>query len=181
MAPIINEAKATGADSFIGFSYPPDTIQLTQQAITSDFNPKVFYLGALTSTPVYRNRFKENAEGVFSFGGYPDLEKVRAYVAEIKAKQNTEPDYATGGLTTWVALEMLQQAIERKGLDRAAVTEELRTGTFDTIIGPFKLVNNMPPQLPLVGQWQGGTFYPLAPADYPGVRKVLFPKPEWKK
>ncbi len=39
---------------------------------------------------------------------------------------------------------MLQQAIERVGkIDRAAVTKELQTGTFQTIVGPIKLKDNL--------------------------------------
>lgn len=44
-SPVINEAMASGADSFVAFSYPPDTFALTQQAQVANFNPKVLYLG----------------------------------------------------------------------------------------------------------------------------------------
>ena len=39
----IKEAKASGADTFIAYSYPPDTFMLTNTAITQGYNPKAFY------------------------------------------------------------------------------------------------------------------------------------------
>ena len=45
----IKEAKASGADSFIAYSYPPDTFMLTGTAITQGYNPKVFYTAVGTA------------------------------------------------------------------------------------------------------------------------------------
>ena len=58
---------------------------------------------------------------------------------------------------------MLEQAIERVGkLDRAAIVKELQTGTFDTLLGKVKLVDNaMQDSFWLVGQWQDGFFVGL--------------------
>ena len=36
----IKEAKASGADTFVAYSYPPDTFMLTNTAITQGYNPK---------------------------------------------------------------------------------------------------------------------------------------------
>jgi branched-chain amino acid transport system substrate-binding protein len=75
---------------------------------------------------------------------------------------------------------MLQQAIERVGkIDRAAVIKELQTGTFETILGPVKLENNLYRENWWVGQWQNGEFHGIAPATLPGAREVAFPKPAW--
>ncbi|HEY4773186.1 MAG TPA: twin-arginine translocation pathway signal protein, partial [Xanthobacteraceae bacterium] len=80
-----------------------------------------------------------------------------------------------------VALQMLEQAIERVGrIDRAAVVKELQTGSFDTIVGTIRLENNMPPHLWVVGQWQGGIFHAVGPAGRAGARPVIFPKPNWQ-
>jgi branched-chain amino acid transport system substrate-binding protein len=182
MSPIITEVKALKPDTFVAFSYPPDTFQITEQSRISAFNPKVFYSGVGTAFPLYSKRFGKDAEGVLSFGGWPaDDTRANAYLAQLKEKKGKEPDGATGGLMTWVALEMLQQAIERVGkIDRAAVIKELQTGTFKTIAGDIKLVNNQPPQFWTVGQWQNGRFAAVSPFDRAGARPVRLPKPEWQ-
>ena len=66
----IKEAKASGADSFIAYSYPPDTFMLTNTAVTQGYNPKVFRWAwappSPTSAPVSRKRRK----GVLGLGGW---------------------------------------------------------------------------------------------------------------
>lgn len=44
-AALVNEAASSGADSFIAFSYPPDSFAVTKQAQTARYNPKVLYVG----------------------------------------------------------------------------------------------------------------------------------------
>jgi branched-chain amino acid transport system substrate-binding protein len=79
----------------------------------------------------------------------------------------------------YTSLQMLQQAIERRGLDRDAVTQELATGSFETIIGTVKLTENRLTDLWLLGQWQGGKFVGVGPADRTGALKAIIPKPAW--
>ena len=76
---------------------------------------------------------------------------------------------------------MLQQAIERVGkIDRAAVIKEINTGTFDTIIGKIKLVDNHYKGIWAVGQWQGDDFYGIAPTNKRRRRAPIVPKPAWQ-
>ncbi|MNV87954.1 hypothetical protein D3C71_1821170 [compost metagenome] len=74
---------------------------------------------------------------------------------------------------------MLAQSIQRVGLDKVAVANELSTGSFDTVIGPVKLEDNQLRQLWWAGQWQGERFVAIAPADRPGAAKPVVPKPQW--
>ena len=54
---------------------------------------------------------------------------------------------------------MLQQAIERVGeIDRAKIIEEIKTGTFKTILGDTKLEASVLTKVWWVGQWQGGEY-----------------------
>lgn len=180
-SPVINEIKSANPDAFVAFSYPPDTFGLTETSRVLGFNPKVFYVGVGTAFPVYKGKFGDAVEGVTGIGGWnADSPKIKNYLQQHKAVNNAEPDRWASSVT-YASLEMLQQAIERVGkIDRAAIIKELQTGTFDTVIGSVKLKNNIPPKLWTVGQWEGGEFYGLAPADMPGARKALFPKPAWK-
>jgi branched-chain amino acid transport system substrate-binding protein len=52
--PLLKDAMATNPDAFIAFSYPPDTIALTEQAQLLKFNPKIFYVGVGTAFPCTR-------------------------------------------------------------------------------------------------------------------------------
>lgn len=182
LAPLINEVKALNPDVFIAFSYPPDTLAITEQARIAGLNPKVFYTGVGTAFPLYRQRFGKNIEGVMGIGGWSgDSPAIKDYLARHKASaaNGAEPDRWASAVT-YAGLQMLQQAIEKVGkVDRAAVIKELQTGTFDTVIGKVKLENNMPTRYWWVGQWQDGEFFGISPAGNEGARKAIVPKPAW--
>lgn len=183
LGPIVNEAKGLNPDVFIAFSYPPDTLGITEQSRIAGFNPKVFYTGVGTAFPLFRQKFGANAEGVMGIGGWSgDSPAIKDYLARHKAASanGAEPDRWASAVT-YASLQMLQQAIERVGkIDRAAVIKDLQTGTFDTVIGKIKLENNMPTKYWWVGQWQGGEFYGIGPAANEGARSAVVPKPAWK-
>jgi branched-chain amino acid transport system substrate-binding protein len=184
LAPIISKAKAASPDVFIAFSYPPDTIGLSAQAQLASFNPKVFYAGVGVAFPLYKERFKDAAEGVISLGGIDaGSEAVKAHIARHKAATGREPD-RWASLVTYASLEALQQAIERAGsIDKAAVAKELSSGTFDTVLGKFAFdkTTRKIPGFFTVGQWQKGEFVGLVPAEAKGAAQPVLPKPEWPK
>ncbi len=180
-SPMINEAKASGADTFVAFSYPPDTFALTQQSQVADFNPKVLYLGVGTGFPVYGKNNGDNATGVMSLGGIdPSNEANAAYRKRHEEVIGQGPDY-WGSVITYASLQMLQEAIKRKGLDKDAVSSEIATGTFQTVLGETKMENNQLRQLWWTGQWQNGQFVGISPADRAGASKALLPREPWKK
>ena len=75
---------------------------------------------------------------------------------------------------TYAGLQALQQAIERVGeIDRAKIIQELKTGTFKTVAGDLKLPGNRDAQAWLIGQWQGGEFYAVAPASRSGAKAPI--------
>lgn len=179
--PLINESAATGADSFVAMSYPPDTFALTQQSQIAGFNPKVFYVGIGTAFPAYAANNGENAEGVMGLGGIdPGNAENQAYRERHLKVIGKAPDYS-GSAVAYSSLQMLQQAIKRVGLDRDAVSKELSEGTFQTILGEVKLEKNQYRTMWWTGQWQNGVFVGVAPADRPGAAAPVLPKAAWKK
>lgn len=181
MSPLIGEAQRSGADVFVAFSYPPDTVALTDQAKISAFAPKVMFMGVGTGFPLYPQRFGENTAGVMSLGGWSkDNAGTLAYREKHKAMHGRDPDY-WGSQVGYASLQMLEQAIERVGkIDRPAIIKQLQTGTFDTVLGKIKLENNMPKDaFWLIGQWQNGFYTGVAP-QRPGVAAAIVPKPAWK-
>jgi branched-chain amino acid transport system substrate-binding protein len=182
LGPVVNEAKAVNPDVFIAFSYPPDTLGLTEQARIAGFNPKIFYTGVGTAFPLFKQKFGANAEGVMGIGGWDgDSAPIKDYLARHKASAGgAEPDRWASAVT-YASLQMLQQAIERVGkIDRPAVIKDLQTGTFDTVIGKVKFENNLPTKYWWVGQWQNGEFYGVGPSTNEGAKPAIVPKLAWK-
>ncbi|MDF0521488.1 amino acid ABC transporter substrate-binding protein [Bradyrhizobium yuanmingense] len=181
LQPLLKDAIASNPDAFIAFSYPPDTIALTEQAQLLKFNPKVFYVGVGTAFPLYKGKFAANSDGVMGIGGWnAESPQLREYLARHKAATGKEPDRWASSIT-YASLQVLQQAIEKVGkLDRTAVAAEIRAGTFETIIGKVKLKDGLLQEIWGVGQWQNGEFYALAPTSRPGARAAVVPKPQWQ-
>lgn len=179
-ATLVSEAQASGADSFVAFSYPPGTFAITQQARVAGYNPKVLYLGVGVAFPVYRKMNGENVEGVMSLGGVDRAsDRVAGYFARHEAAVGQPPD-SWASAVTYASLEVLQQAIARAGLDRDAVAREIAAGSFDTVLGPIRLEDNQLRSLWWAGQWQGGTFAAVAPPGRAGASAPVIPKPAWK-
>ena len=170
MQPILNEAmRATRTPS--SASYPPDTLQITDQA-GSGYNPKVFYLGVGAAFPLYKQRFAANTEGVMGVGGWNGDARVKDYMGR-HIKKPTARAGPLGEPGHLPSLQMLQQAIERVGkVDRAAIVKELQTGTFQTICRQGQ-ARGQHADAVRVGQWQGGEFYGVAPTNLAGARAGL--------
>lgn len=177
---LVNEAQASGADTFIAFSYPPGSFALTKQAQVVSFNPKVFYLGVGVAFPIYPKMNDGNVEGVMSLGGVDTGSEEIASYFERHTALNGQPPDSWASAVTYASLQMLQQAIERKGLDRDAVSQELSSGEFDTILGTIRMEDNQLRTLWWTGQWQDGKFVAIAPADREGAGEAVIPKPAWK-
>ena len=177
---LVNEAQASGADTFIAFSYPPGSFALTKQAQVVSFNPKVFYLGVGVAFPIYPKMNDGNVEGVMSLGGVDTGSEEIASYFERHTALNGQPPDSWASAVTYASLQMLQQAIERKGLDRDAVSQELSSGEFETILGKIRMEDNQLRTLWWTGQWQDGKFVAIAPADREGAGEAVIPKPAWK-
>jgi branched-chain amino acid transport system substrate-binding protein len=180
LQPIIKDAQASNPDTFVAFSYPPDTIGLTDQAKIAGFSPKVFFVGVGTAFPLFKGKFGASAEGVMGIGGSnADLPGIKWYIQHHKEIMGREPDRWASPIT-YASLQVLQQAIEKVGkIDREAVIKEINTGSFDTIIGKVKLVDNLYKGIWAVGQWQGNDFYGISPKQ-DGARAPIVPKPAWQ-
>jgi branched-chain amino acid transport system substrate-binding protein len=179
LQPIVKDAQAANPDTFVAFSYPPDTIGLTDQAKIAGFSPKVFFVGVGTAFPIFKGKFGASAEGVMGIGGSnADLPGIKWYIQHHKEVMGREPDRWASPIT-YASLQVLQQAIEKVGLDKAAVTKEINTGSFDTIIGKVQLKDNLYKGVWAVGQWQGNDFYGISPKQ-DGVRAPIVPKPAWQ-
>ena len=177
----IKEAKASGADTFIAASYPPDTFMLTGTAITQGYNPKVFYTAVGTAFAEYGGNFKDKVQGVMGIGGWdPNLPGAQDFYKRQVAATGHAPD-GWASPVTYASLQILQQAIEKAGtLDRKKVLDTIADGgPWDTVVGPVDLKTHIREKQWGVGQWQNGQFVGVSPASMPGAQPVEFPKPAW--
>lgn len=178
-AAILSEAQSSGADSFVAFSYPPGSFGMTKTAQSMGYNPAVFYVGVGGAFPVYPDIANGQPDGVMAVGGVnADSPEIQDYF-ERHTKFVGQPPDSWASAITYASLEMLEQAIERVGLDKEALSQELASGTFDTIIGEVQLENNQLRDLWWVGQWQDGAFRAVGPADKDGAVAPVIPKPDW--
>ena len=69
LSPVMKGAKATGADSFIAWSYPPDTFGLAEQAIIEDLDVKIYYSAVATSFPAFKKAYGDKINNVLGAGG----------------------------------------------------------------------------------------------------------------
>lgn len=179
MQPVLKDAQAANPDVLLAFSYPPDTFAITDTAKVLAFNPKVLFVGVGTAFPGYKGKFQANAEGVMGIGGSDaNLPGIKWYIQHHKEIMGREPDRWASPIT-YASLQVLQQAIERVGKDRAAVIKEINTGSFETIIGKVKLEDGQNRNIWSVGQWQGNDFFGIAPVKKQGA-KAAIAKPAWK-
>lgn len=179
-AGLVAEAQASGADVFVAYSYPGDTFAITKQAQLSDYNPKVFHPGVGSNFPIYPGIMEGNIEGVMSLGGIDAASpKIQDYIARHKEVLKRDPD-SWASPVIYASLEMLAQSIARHGLDRAAVTQDLATGTFETVLGTIQLENNQLTDMWYIGQWQNGAFVGIGPRAKTGAVNAVIPKPAWK-
>jgi branched-chain amino acid transport system substrate-binding protein len=177
----IKEAKASGADTFIAGSYPPDTFMLTGTAITQGYNPKVFYTAVGTAFAEYGGAFKDKVQGVMGIGGWdPSLPGAQDYYKRQVAVTGHAPD-GWASPATYASLQILQQAIEKAGtLDHKKIIDTIANGgPWDTISGPIDMKTHIRETQWGAGQWQGGQFVGIAPTSMPGAKPAIFPKPAW--
>lgn len=164
LSPIVKGAKASEPDAFVAFSYPPDTFALTEQASIENLDVKAFYAAVATAFDQYRQKFGDTIEGVLGTGGInPDTEAMTAYRDAFRELHGQEADYWASA-TYYASLQVLEQAIEGADtLDRAVVTEYIRTHAFDTVIGTISFdENNNSERYWTVGQWRDGVFRAVA-------------------
>lgn len=180
LSPIMKGAKATNADTFLAWSYPPDTFGLTKQAIIQNLQVKAFYTAVATGFPAYGKAFGAAVEGNLGAGGVdPTTPSMQAYRKEHMAVTGKPADFWASA-NMYASLQILEQAIEAVGsTDRAAVTAYIKDNVFKTIMGDIKFENQVSHRYWTVGQWQGGAFYGVASSRMEGAKPVML-KNGWK-
>jgi branched-chain amino acid transport system substrate-binding protein len=138
---LLTKVKAANPDAFIVIDIMPSAVYMTRQMTEVGFRPKLY---AVNIGPMFTEEFigtlGKSSENVVENGfwhhelPYEGAQKFFTdFVARYKKNPSTDAAYGT------IATSILQQAIERAGtLDREQVTQTLRTGKFETILGPYE-------------------------------------------
>ena len=181
LSPTLKAIKAKNVDAFLGITYPPDTILVSKQSKEIGFAPKVFYSSVGTAFPLYKEVMGSAAEDVMGMGSWnaKSSPAAKAYFQAHVKKFGKEPDRWASG-HAWAALQILQQAIEKVGLDRKAIRDYVAATEFQTVVGPIRFQGSENITTPgTIGQWEKGEFEVVWPKDRATAAPV-FPKPAWK-
>ena len=181
LKPVLNDIKAKNPDAFVALSYPPDTFLVTAQAREIAFNPKAFYASVGTAFPIYRDKLGPTVEGVMGLGTLNPKTSAaaKAYFDAHKERHKKEPD-RWASAHAWAALQVMEQAVAKAGLDRKALRDAIASNEFDTVIGKVRFRNGENISTPgVVSQWQSGEFEVVWPPDR-ATAPAMHPKPNWR-
>ena len=182
LSPVLKDMQAKKPDAFIGLTYPPGTFLSTGQAKAIGFNAKIFYLAVGTAFPIYRDKMgAATVEGVMGLGTWNPKTgaAAKAYFDAHVKRWKKEPDRWASAFC-YAGLEILQDAVEKVGLDRKKIRDYIANTTHQTIIGPMRFKGSENVSTPgVVSQWQSGEFEVVWPPQR-ATSAALFPKPDWK-
>ncbi|MFP6732293.1 MAG: ABC transporter substrate-binding protein [Rhodospirillales bacterium] len=131
LTPVIKATKASKPDSFVAWSYPPDTFGLAKQAKIEGLNVKVYYSAVATAFPSFKKVFGKSSENILGAGGIANTAGFQDYLKRLKAGTGVDGDY--WGTGVYGALtEALTESIEAVGADRHAILKYIKSRTFDT-------------------------------------------------
>ncbi len=184
LSPIIKKAKASNADVFCCFGYPPQVLPATGTSIALGFNPKAWIGGPGSNFGFYHTTFGPAVEGVMGFTSFAcSQSKAAQKLCDklYKGKPEEIQDF-WGHPLYWAALEFWKQAIEKAGtLDQKVIRDIMATQKFETILGPTWFENGLMAKechTGEIGQWQKGIFEVVGPKKH-ATAKFVYPKPPW--
>jgi branched-chain amino acid transport system substrate-binding protein len=180
LSPVLRAIKDKNPDAFVGLTYPPDTILASKQSKEIGFNPKVFFTAVGTAFPLYKQVMGADAEGVTGIGSWSvkTSPAARAYFEAHVKRFQKEPD-RWASAHCWAGLQVLQQAIEKVGVDRKAIRDYIASNEHQTILGPVRFKDSEIQFPGSVSQWVAGDFEVVWPANR-ATSPLVMPKPAWK-
>ena len=167
VASVLRSIMEKRPEAFVGLTYPAETDAITAQAKQMGFRPRFFYLAVGTAFPGYVEKFGPACEGILGIGSWNAKTSAgaRAYFDAHVARFGRQPDRWASG-HTYAALQVIQAAAAKVGLDRRAMRDEIAARAHDSILGPIEFRRGELSSIPgTVGQWQKGEFEVVWPPD----------------
>jgi branched-chain amino acid transport system substrate-binding protein len=187
-APIVLDAKASGADAFCCFAYPNQVMPITGTAMGLGYNPKAMVCGPGANFGFYHTGFGPAVEGVTCFATYARGQTAKLdELADIlyTGKPEDINDW-WGHPYYWASLDLWKAAVEQAGkIDQKAVRDIIATTTLETVLGPthFTMFGEGGGLLAKechpgeIGQWLNGVCEVVG-GNIP-TADFVYPKPEW--
>jgi len=178
----LHEAQSLGADAFVAFSYPDDSMLITGQALGLGVNFETFALGVCPAFTFYQGAFGPAVEGVIGGGAWNEKSSPGAKTFSEHYTQVTGEPMGNywGALYFYSAMQHFAQAVEEAGtLNQVEIRDLVATKTYDTALGQFwyderQIFINHPGE---IGQWQNGVFEVIDPGTKRTAPPIL--KPNW--
>jgi len=187
-APVITEAKASGADVFCCFAYPDQVMPVTGTAMALGYNPKAIIMGPGGNFGFYHTTFGPAVEGVCAFSSYARKSSpaLSALADKLYAGKPEETNDWWGHPLYWGAWEFWKQAVEKVGLNQKALRDVFAKEHFTTVLGDtyFTVFGNggglmaKESHTGEIGQWQKGIFEVIGPTGK-ATAPFVYPKPPW--
>lgn len=176
----LSQVQKANPDAVISLSYPNDSALYVRQARELGLTQKFQFLQIGPGMDFFYKLLGSSANGIVTMGHWsPALNPQSAEFNEAyKKKFGENPDYLDSA-EAYVSVQILQQAVAKAGLDKAALRDVIASETFDTIFGPIKFtgVENLSTQTGLL-QLRDGTPDLVWPSSVPGS-KPFQPKTGW--
>lgn len=179
--PIVQKWKAASPDAVLVHGYAPDTVLFVRAIRLAGLKPKLLII---TPTAASLETFPRDvgapAEGVIYYNFWePTLPfpGVEEFARAFKKKMGVAPLFSAGN--AYASMQIYEQAIKAtRSLDQDRLRDQVRTGTFQTVIGTLAYEERGLPRerQALLAQWQGGkqvVIWPTAVAR----GNLLYPYP----
>jgi len=189
-APVVTDAKASGADVFCCFAYPDQVMPITGTAIALGYNPKAMIFGPGANFGFYHTTFGPAVEGVccFATANRKTSPAIKEMYDKIYAGKPEEANDWWGHPLYWAALDIWKAAVEKVGkVDQKVLRDVLATTKLDTVLGPtwFTMFGNGGGLMAKethpgeIGQWQNGVLEIVG--GNIATAPFVYPKPPWPK
>ena len=180
---LLSQIKAKNPDAVVCLSYPGDTFTIVTQAQEVGLNPKFLFGLVGPATLVFKPKFGPAVEGISGMGNWSPKMKTfgnKEFVDAFMAKHKKMPD-ALNSTDGYVPCQVMEQAIEKVGLDRQKLRDYIAANEFQGIQGPvkFKGSENIKATAGVL-QWQKGEMEVIWPKSI-ATAKPVYPKPAWPK
>jgi branched-chain amino acid transport system substrate-binding protein len=184
MSPLIQAAKAAGAELVMSTPLMPDGLTMIRQMKELDYNPKAFVLVKGADDLPWGKAAGANGDYVILSGGWHHAVRYPG-VAELNAKYQAkfgEPARVLTGLA-YASIQVIANSIERAGtLDRKRIRDAIAAADMMTVGGPVKFRKDGLVEAPCsaVVQWQNQKQELIWPSEFK-TKDLFYPIPPWSK
>jgi branched-chain amino acid transport system substrate-binding protein len=137
-APVINDAKASGADVFFCECYPDGVLNATGTSIALGYNPKAWLGGPGANFGFYHTAFGPTVEGVLCWATWNEKSGPAFKTLADKLYTGKPEDINDwwGQCLYWASVDIWKAAIEKAGtLNQKKIRDVLATEHLNTVLG----------------------------------------------